>query len=130
MNRQTLLAPFIASALFLGLSGMASAEDSPALTKCMNGANSDSEMVACNAKELRVQDARLNKVYQAVIKFEEGDAKRQLQNAQRLWTKYRDANCSFWGNASGGTIDRVNGVGCMVEMTQTRADELERLLPM
>ncbi|MEO8491520.1 lysozyme inhibitor LprI family protein [Pseudomonas sp.] len=130
MNRQTLLAPFIASALFLGLSGTASAEDSPALTKCMNGANSDSEMVACNAKELRVQDARLNKAYQAVIKFEEGEKKQQLQDVQRLWIKYRDANCGFMGSASGGTIDRVNGAACMVDMTQTRAAELESLLPL
>ncbi|WP_426133591.1 lysozyme inhibitor LprI family protein [Pseudomonas sp. PWP3-1b2] len=130
MTRQALLAPFIASALFLGLSGTASAEDSPALTKCMNGANSDSSMVACQAQELKVQDARLNKAYQAVMNFEQGEKKQQLQDVQHLWIKYRDANCGFMDSASGGTIDRVNGAACRVDMTQTRAAELESLLPL
>ncbi|MGY2373833.1 lysozyme inhibitor LprI family protein [Pseudomonas sp. SDO524_S393] len=130
MNRQSLLVPFIASALFLGLSGTASAADNPALTKCLDGANTTAAMVTCNVNETKVQDARLNKAYQAAIKLQQGDKKQQLQNVQRLWIKYRDANCGFMGSASGGTIDQVNGAACVLDMTQTRAAELESLLPL
>ncbi|ARB26761.1 DUF1311 domain-containing protein [Pseudomonas tolaasii] len=130
MNRQSLLSPLIASALFLGLCGTASAEDNPALTKCLDGANTTAAMVACNVNETKVQDARLNKAYQAAIKVQEGAKKQQLQDVQRLWIKYRDANCGFMGSASGGTIDQVNGAACVLDMTQTRAAELEGLLPL
>ena len=51
-----------------------------------------------------------------------------VSGQQRLWIKYRDANCAFAGSATGGTIDQVNGSGCVLDMTQTRAQELEDLV--
>lgn len=130
MNRLSLLVPFAASALLLGVCGTASAEDSPALKKCLDGANTTAAMVACNTTEAKIQDARLNKAYQAAIKIQQGKQKDQLQDVQRLWIKYRDANCGFMGSATGGSIDQVNGISCVLSMTQTRADELESLLPL
>ena len=56
------------------------------------------------------------------------DKRLPLQDVQRLWIKYRDANCGFAGSATGGTIDQVNGSGCVLDMTQTRAQELEDLV--
>ncbi|WP_395610575.1 lysozyme inhibitor LprI family protein [Pseudomonas sp. B22129] len=128
MNRQTLLVPFAAGALLLALCGTASATDNPALKKCMDGANTTADMVNCNAKEAKVQDDRLNKAYKTALAAQEGDRKQKLQDVQRLWIKYRDANCGFAGSATGGTIDQVNGSGCLLDMTQTRAQELEDLV--
>ncbi|OPB14468.1 hypothetical protein BFW91_07750 [Pseudomonas fluorescens] len=128
MNRKTLRVPFVASALLLALCGSASAADNAALKKCMDGANTTADMVSCNAKEAKVQDERLNKAYKTVLAAQEGARKQQLQDVQRLWIKYRDANCSFAGSATGGTIDQVNGSGCLLDMTQTRAQELEDLV--
>ncbi|CAM3054793.1 lysozyme inhibitor LprI family protein [Pseudomonas fluorescens] len=128
MNRKTLRVPFVASALLLALCGSASAADNAALKKCMDGANTTADMVSCNAKEAKVQDERLNRAYKTALAAQEGARKQQLQDVQRLWIKYRDANCSFAGSATGGTIDQVNGSGCLLDMTQTRAQELEDLV--
>jgi uncharacterized protein YecT (DUF1311 family) len=128
MNRKTLRVPFVASALLLALCGSASAADNAALKKCMDGANTTADMVSCNAKEAKVQDERLNKAYKTALAAQEGARKQQLQDVQRLWIKYRDANCSFAGSATGGTIDQVNGSGCLLDLSQTRAQELEDLV--
>jgi len=128
MNRKHLLVPFAASALLLALCGTASADENPALKKCMDGANTTADMVDCNTKETKVQDARLNAAYKAAMTAMEGNRKQQLQDVQRQWIKFRDANCGFAGSATGGTIDQVNGSGCLLDMTQTRAQELENLV--
>ncbi|WP_339420536.1 MULTISPECIES: lysozyme inhibitor LprI family protein [unclassified Pseudomonas] len=117
-----------AGAVLLALCGTASAADNAAWKKCMDGANTTVEMVSCNVKEAKVQDTRLNKAYKTALAAQKGARKQQLQDVQRLWIKYRDANCGFAGSATGGTIDQVNGTGCMLDMTQTRAQELETLV--
>ena len=117
-----------AGTVLLALCGTASAADNAALKKCMDGANTTLEMVSCNVKEAKVQDTRLNKAYKTALAAQKGSRKQQLQDVQRLWIKYRDANCAFAGSATGGTIDQVNGTGCMLDMTQTRAQELENLV--
>ena len=117
-----------AGALLLALCGTAAAADNPAQNKCMDGANTTADMVGCNVKQAKVQDARLNKAYKTALAAQEGNRKQQLQDLQRLWIKYRDANCAFAGSATGGTIDQVNGTGCVLDMTQTRAQELENLV--
>ena len=119
---------FAAGVLLLAVCGTAAAADNPALKKCMDGANTTADMVSCNVKEAKVQDTRLNKAYKTAIAALEGTRQQQLQDLQRLWIKYRDANCAFAGSATGGTIDQVNGSGCLLDMTQTRAQELEDLV--
>jgi uncharacterized protein YecT (DUF1311 family) len=117
-----------AGALLLAVCGTATAADNAALKNCMDGANTTADMVSCNVKEAKVQDTRLNKAYKTALAAQEGTRKQQLQDLQRLWIKYRDANCAFAGSATGGTIDQVNGTGCVLDMTQTRAQELEDLV--
>lgn len=117
-----------AGALLLAVCGAATAADNPALKKCMDGANTTADMVGCNVEEAKVQDTRLNKAYKIALAAQDGTRKQQLQDLQRLWIKYRDANCGFVGSATGGTIDQVNGTGCVLDMTQARAQELEDLV--
>ncbi len=117
-----------AGALLLAVSGAASAAENAALKKCMDGANTTADMVSCNTQQAKVQDERLNRAYKTALAAQDGARKQQLQDVQRLWIKYRDANCAFAGSATGGTIDLVNGSGCVLDMTQTRAQELEDLV--
>ena len=125
MNSRTLAI----SAILLASSGTTMASDSsPALQKCMDSANTTAAMVGCNAQETKVQDKRLNSAYKTALQAQQGPRKQQLQDVQRLWIKYRDANCAFAGSATGGSIDQVNGSGCVLDMTQTRAEELENLV--
>jgi uncharacterized protein YecT (DUF1311 family) len=53
------------------------------------------------------------------------ERKKQLQEAQRLWLKYRKANCDFYYDPDGGSIARVNANDCFMSAIATRAKELE-----
>jgi uncharacterized protein YecT (DUF1311 family) len=105
-----------------------SAEDAD-LTKmyhsCMDKANSTLDITFCTKDELKRQDVRLNKAYKDAGADYSASRKKQLQDAQRLWIKYRDANCDFCADPEGGTYARVLAGNCMVSMTAKRAKELE-----
>ena len=62
-------------------------------------------MLNCNAAEIELQDARLNKAYKEVMSQLSESRKKELRDAQRAWIKYRDANCKFYADAEGGRID-------------------------
>ena len=132
MNTRSSLAPFAVSALVLTLCSSAYAadnHDSPAYKKCMAASGGVTvNMLDCMAAEIKLQDVRLNKAYKAAMTAMEGDKQGQLQNIQQMWIKYRDANCGFVGRLTGGTIDSINAGSCVLEMTKTRAQELENLV--
>lgn len=84
-------------------------------------------MLDCNAAELKRHDARLNAQYKAALAAHGETQQALLREAQRQWIKYRDANCGFYAQLTGGTMDRLNSSSCMLEATARRADELEGL---
>lgn len=84
-------------------------------------------MIECITTETQRQDVRLNKAYKALMAELTASRKAQLQDAQRAWIKYRDANCAFYDDPDGGTLARVNANGCMMNATAERARELEGL---
>ena len=84
-------------------------------------------MVECIGAETQRQDARLNKAYKALMANLSAERKKQLQEAQRVWIKFRDANCGFYYDPDGGSIARVNANDCVMTMTSNRAKELEDL---
>ncbi|MNC50414.1 hypothetical protein D3C75_996520 [compost metagenome] len=53
-----------------------------------------------------------------------GSAEPGGASVQRLWIKYRDADCGLFASLTGGSIDRINGAGYLLDMTKGRADEL------
>ncbi|MGB0126460.1 MAG: lysozyme inhibitor LprI family protein [Rhodocyclaceae bacterium] len=50
-----------------------------------------------------------------------------MQEAQRAWIKFRDANCDFYYDPEGGSLARVSANDCMMSSTARRAKELESL---
>jgi len=60
-------------------------------------------------------------------RLDAGQQKR-LREVQRQWIGYRDANCRFHVQASGGTLAQLEGGMCVLDMTRERAAELERVL--
>lgn len=132
MNTRSLLAPFAVSSLLLALCGLANAadnDDSPAYKKCMDASGGVTvNMLDCMGAEIKLQDVRLNKAYKAAMTAIEDDKTGQLQNVQRMWIKYRDANCGFVRRLTGGTLDSINAGSCVLQMTRTRAQELENLV--
>ena len=105
---------------------------SPKLSKqyssCMDKSGGvSSKMNVCISNEIKSQDARLNKAYQALSKSLNSTRKKQLQEVQRTWIKYRDQNCKFYVDPDGGSLARVNGGICLIDATASRAAELEGL---
>ncbi|MFG0466110.1 lysozyme inhibitor LprI family protein [Pseudomonas putida] len=86
------------------------------------------EMLDCNAAELKRHDARLNAQYKAALAAHGETQQALLREAQRQWIQYRDANCGFYAQLTGGTMDRLNSSSCVLEATARRADELEGIV--
>lgn len=84
-------------------------------------------MLGCIAAETSRQDTRLNNAYKRTMASLNATRKKQLQEVQRLWMRYRDANCKFYADPDGGTIAAVNSNSCYMEATAARATELENL---
>lgn len=113
----------------LGLSHLASADDlglTRQYSSCMDkAAGVTANMLDCMGAETKRQDARLNKAYKDVMAQLSAARKKPLQEAQRAWIKYRDANCSFYADPDGGTLATVNSNDCFMSATASRAKELE-----
>ncbi|MEN8639206.1 lysozyme inhibitor LprI family protein [Pseudomonas sichuanensis] len=107
----------------------AQAEDySPSYTQCMDKASSTVAMGACIQAETKLQDERLNRVYKQLMAKLEGQQQKDLREVQRSWIKYRDGNCAFHGTLSSGSLYRIEGAMCVMDMSKDRAAELERVL--
>ncbi|MCE1114840.1 MULTISPECIES: lysozyme inhibitor LprI family protein [Pseudomonas] len=107
----------------------AQAEDySSSYTQCMDKASSTVAMSACIQAETKLQDERLNRVYKQLMAKLEGQQQKDLREVQRSWIKYRDGNCAFHGTLSSGSLYRIEGAMCLMDMSKDRAAELERVL--
>lgn len=118
----------LAGALLLASASLAFASDndnSPAYSRCMDASGGvTSAMLECMASETALHDARLNSAYSQALTSLADESRRQLRSAQRLWLKYRSAECALRANLTGGSIDRINGGACMLDMTRERANQL------
>lgn len=125
--------PALSLALALSLPGMLHAQDSPLskrFSSCMDKSGGvTATMIDCMAEETERQDARLNKAYKALMASLNAPRKKQLQEAQRAWLKFRDGNCDFYFDPDGGSLARVSANDCVMTMTAQRARELEQLGP-
>lgn len=82
-------------------------------------------MLECDAKEVKIQDIKLNKAYKDAIKVLEPKKQAELKNAQRLWISFRKAKCDFYYGLTGGTMDSIDVSSCFVQMTADRAQEIK-----
>jgi uncharacterized protein YecT (DUF1311 family) len=125
--------------LFLVLGFLASAavavvaQDKDGLTaeysRCIDKAGGvDPAMLDCIDAETRRQDKRLNDVYKKLMSKLNPERKKQLLEAQRLWLKFTEANCSFYLDPDGGTAARLSASECPMVARARRATELELFL--
>ena len=84
-------------------------------------------MIECLSAETKVQDARLNANYKALLASLSETRRMELQEAQRAWLKFRELNCRFYFDPEGGTIARVAANQCFLKATAERATELKGL---
>ena len=120
---------FFSSLVLCCLAQTSSADDaglSKGFSDCMDKSDGVTvNMVNCIGAEIKLQDIRLNKAYKDVMAQLSASRKKQLQNAQRAWIKYRDENCNFYDDPDGGTITSILSNDCFMSATASRAKELE-----
>ncbi|MFT0517632.1 lysozyme inhibitor LprI family protein [Pseudomonas faucium] len=124
MNKQYLMGLALATCTSLAMAD----DNSPAYVQCMDKASSTVAMSGCIQAETQLQDGRLNRVYKQLMGRLDSTQQKSLRDVQRQWVGYRDANCRFHVQASGGTLAQLEGGMCVLDMTRERAAELERVL--
>jgi uncharacterized protein YecT (DUF1311 family) len=98
-------------------------------SKCIEqSGGTDPGMLDCIGAEGVRQDKRLNDVYKTLMNKLKPERKRELQEAQRLWIKYTEANCNFYLDPDGGTAARLAASECPVLAKAARVKELENFL--
>lgn len=114
--------------VFSGAAMAREARLSSAFSSCMDKSDGvTAGMIDCINAEHKRQDTRLNKAYKVLIAEQTPARKKELQDVQRLWLKYRDANCAFYYDPDGGSMARINANSCVMDMTADRALELENM---
>jgi uncharacterized protein YecT (DUF1311 family) len=101
---------------------------SPQFDACMKASRDTTyAMLKCINEETHRQDGLLNSNYKSVMQTLNARRKSQLQQAQRQWIKFRDANCAFYADPEGGTMADLAAANCMLNATASRAQELQDL---
>lgn len=88
------------------------------------------DLVECSLKKLAQADTELNRTYRQLVP-RLGDKKweTKLRTAQQAWIKYRDANCDYVSEFSGGgSAVTFEYNFCMADMTTARTKELQEML--
>lgn len=97
----------------------------PEYQQCRNGTTAS--IVSCLTKRTDDWRRRMDSTYQALSARQDVARRNRLEQAQRLWTQYLDANCRFY-YAALGTIARIEAAECQRVLTARRTLELEQVL--
>lgn len=103
----------------LGIGCSAQAEDCDATQVSMN---------QCAGKEYAALDAELNTQYKAQMAYLTTPArKKQLQDTQKKWIAYRDADCLYQvgKREDGGSLWPLSQTQCLAEHTRVRVEQLK-----
>ncbi|MDD7910500.1 lysozyme inhibitor LprI family protein [Pseudovibrio exalbescens] len=83
-------------------------------------------MRVCASRETELWDEKLNAAYQQVMESKPEPVQEQLRAAQRLWIKFRDADCEVPMKIyEGGSLGPVVAVQCGLQATALRALQME-----
>jgi uncharacterized protein YecT (DUF1311 family) len=83
----------------------------------------------CFAEAFREASKRLNDIYAKVLETLPTDAQKELQEAELLWLRFRDANCAVEHDLyRGGSAAPTVLSACLEALTRQRADDLMAML--
>jgi uncharacterized protein YecT (DUF1311 family) len=98
-----------------------------AYTKCIEETRGiGPESQSCMEAEYKYQDARLNKVYQALIAKLSASEQAKLRADEKIWIAFRDTHCA--PTTDGDKAQRLMPNDCLVEETAKQAFVLEARL--
>ena len=87
------------------------------------------EIVDCIGAELKAQDIKLNTNYKSLLAQIAEPRRKDLQETQRVWLRFRELNCKFYYDPEGGTMARVAANECFLRLAAERAVELKAIAP-
>ena len=101
--------------------------------KCMDMAESNTDIIECTAMATKHYDRKLNANYKAAMKNCEARreitggsgvelCKKKLREAERAWIRYRDLMAEYLYQVNLGSIDQINSAGFVAEETKKQAD--------
>ena len=116
----------LANCLFL--SGNSAAQHMNAADAPCRSPASNAEETLCFITASKAADKQMNQTYTRVRQVLSPDEQQDLQQAQRLWLKFRDANCSAERNLYGqGTASAMVHAACLEAETRQRTAELKTM---
>lgn len=124
------LSTSIIVSFFIALSSFAQKPEKKDPCEKANESGITVDLVECSLKQLAEADTELNKVYrQLVSRLGDKTWEMKLRTAQQAWIKYRDANCDYVSEFSGGgSASGFEYNFCLADMTTARAKELHEML--
>jgi uncharacterized protein YecT (DUF1311 family) len=81
----------------------------------------------CLDGERKKQDARVARVYNAILAKLPEEGKKRLTNAQSAWGRFKDAQCAFYAEPEGPIAAKATNAECRLSITVGRANELENI---
>jgi uncharacterized protein YecT (DUF1311 family) len=89
---------------------------------------SKAEITSCFISASKKADEKLNEIYGRIREALSIDEQRDLQSAQRLWLKFRDANCQAERNLyAGGSAAPMVYAAFMEADTRQRTSDLKAM---
>lgn len=116
--RTSILLPAIA---FSMMASAALAEE------CDRNDQTQTGMNICAGADYAASDAKLNEAYGEIMRrlSESADAKKLLQESQRAWIAFRDAECKFSASrVDGGSVYPMILAMCLTGVTNARVEQL------
>ena len=95
---------------------------------CAN-ATTQGAMNACAARDRAAADTELDAAFEALQDRVSDEGRDALDEAQRAWIAYRDAQCAFESaGTAGGSVHPMIVATCRAELTRARTERLVRQL--
>ena len=95
--------------------------------ECKNP-QTQTEMNHCATMELEAATGELKKVYNEYLIRLSEEQKKQIQEAQLVWIRFRDLTCKFESSGSqGGSAYGMVFSFCLTRMTRERTKQLQEL---
>ena len=95
--------------------------------ECDRNDESQTGMNICAGADFKASDAKLNADYGEIMKrlSDDADARKLLQESQRAWIAFRDAECKFSSSGvEGGSVYPMVYAMCLQGLTDARVEQL------
>lgn len=89
------------------------------------------EDIECYDKQIKQDKAKMNSIYNSLSKTLDDNGKKELENSQKAWLSYRDAQCNglmgYFGSQAQGAGSALIQKSCVGEKLEQRIKELNDL---